>query len=54
MNEIEISAIIKKGVSKNKNKPYVMVQIPLAPNYTKVVFLDPAEQALVNVTYNQD
>lgn len=50
---LEISAKIVKGVSKNNNKEYIMVKIPLAPNYQKVVFLDAAEQALVNVTYNQ-
>lgn len=48
---IEISATIEKGVSKKSGKEYVMIKIPLAPNYTKVVFLDPAEQALVKVTY---
>lgn len=51
---LEISAKIEKGVSKKSGKEYVMVKIPLAPNYVKVVFLDPAEQALVNVTYNQE
>lgn len=49
-----ISAKIVKGVSKNNNKEYIMVKIPLAPDYEKVVFLDSAEQALVNLTYNKE
>lgn len=49
---VEISATIKSGVSKKTNKEYIMVEIPLAPNYKKFVFLDPAEQALVKVTYD--
>ncbi len=51
---VEISATIEKGVSKKTNKEYVMIRIPLAPNYSKVVFLDPAEQALVKVTYENN
>ena len=51
---LEISAKIEKGVCKKNGREYIMVKIPLAPNYVKVVFLDPAEQALVNVTYNKN
>ena len=50
----EISAKIVKGVSKSNNKEYIMIKIPLAPNYEKVVFLDYAERILVNLTYNEE
>ena len=51
---LEISATIEKGVSKKNGKEYILIRIPLAPNYNKVVFLDSAEQALVKATYENN
>lgn len=49
----KVTGEIKVGQSKKTGKDYVMVEIPLTDNYKKVVFLDPAEQALVKITYNK-
>lgn len=43
---------IKKGVSKKTGKDYILLEIEITPEYKKVVFLDPAECALVKATYN--
>lgn len=42
---------IKKGVSKKSGKEYISLEIEITPDYKKVVFLDPAEIALVKTTY---
>lgn len=42
---------IKKGVSKKSGKEYIALEIEITPDYKKVVFLDPAEIALVKTTY---
>lgn len=42
---------IKKGVGKNSGKEYIAIEIEITPDYKKVVFLDPAETALVKATY---
>lgn len=42
---------IKKGVSKKSGKEYIALEIEITPCYKKVVFLDPAEIALVKTTY---
>lgn len=49
-----INAEIKKGVSKKTGKEYMCIEIEITPEYKKVVFLDPAEQALVKCTYIND
>lgn len=41
----------KKGVSKKSGKEYIALEIEITPDYKKVVFLDPAEIALVKTTY---
>lgn len=43
---------IKKGVGKKSGKEYIAIEIEITPDYKKVVFLDPAETALVKTTYN--
>lgn len=43
---------IKKGVGKKSGKEYISLEIEITPDYKKVVFLDPAEVALVKTTYN--
>lgn len=42
---------IKKGVGKSSGKEYIAIEIEITPDYKKVVFLDPAETALVKMTY---
>ena len=42
------------GVSKKTGNPYARVDIQLAPNYKKTVFLDFAEQALVQLIDKQN
>lgn len=44
---------IKTAISEKNGKEYVLIEIPIAEGYKKVVFLDKAEQALVKVTYNK-
>lgn len=46
-----MEAKIKKGVSKKSGKEYIALEIEITPDYKKVVFLDPAEIALVKTTY---
>ncbi len=43
---------IKQGVGKKSGKEYTAIEIEITPDYKKVVFLDPAEIALVKMTYN--
>lgn len=47
-----IKAEIKKGTSKKTNKEYICIEIEITEDYKKVVFLDPAETALVKYTYD--
>ena len=46
-----IKSELKKGVSKNNGKEYYCIEIEITPDYKKVVFLDPAEVALVKIAY---
>lgn len=46
-----LNAELVKGVGKKSGRPYVAIDIDLSPNYKKRVFLDSAETALVEVTY---
>lgn len=43
---------IVKGSSKNSGKEYIRLDIHLTDDYTKVVFLDSAETALIKATHN--
>lgn len=43
-------AKLRTGVSQKTGKEYMMIEIQLAPDYKKVVFLDNAEVALVKAT----
>lgn len=45
-----INAELRTGVSQKTGKEYMMIEIQLAPDYKKVVFLDRAEVALVKAT----
>lgn len=45
---------IEKKVSKKTNKEYWCIKIQLTEDYTKFVFLDPAETALIKATYKFD
>lgn len=47
-----IKAEIKKGVGKKSGKEYYAIEIEITPDYKKVVFLEPAEIALIKMTYN--
>lgn len=49
----EVNAKIIKGIGKKSGKEYVRVEIPITPDYTKVVFLDDVERALFKVTYEK-
>ena len=48
----KVNAELVKGVGKKSGKPYVAIDIELSPNYKKRVFLDSAETALAEVTYD--
>ncbi len=43
-----------KEISKKTGKPYVALDLQLTPTYTKRVFLDLAEQALVELNYTEE
>lgn len=45
-----MNAELRTGVSQKTGKEYMMIEIQLAPDYKKVVFLDSAEVALVKAT----
>ena len=45
-----LNAELRTGVSQKTGKEYMMIEIQLAPDYKKVVFLDSAEVALVKAT----
>lgn len=45
-----LHAELKTGVSQRTGKEYMMIEIHLAEDYKKVVFLDSAELALVKAT----
>lgn len=45
-----LEALLRTGVSQKTGKEYMMIEIELAPDYKKVVFLDSAEVALVKAT----
>lgn len=49
---MEIKSTIKKGTSKKTGKEYICIEIQITDDYKKVVFLDPAETALVKYTYD--
>lgn len=49
---MKIECEIIQGIGKKSGKPYVRVEIPITDTYSKVVFLEPVEQALFEVTYN--
>ena len=48
------NAELRTGVSQKNGKEYMLIEIELAPNYKKVVFLDNAEVALVKAIHNND
>lgn len=45
-----MNAELRMGVSQKSGKEYMMIEIQLAPDYKKVVFLDSAEVALIKAT----
>lgn len=45
---------IRTGVSRKTGKEYMLLEIELAPNYRKVVFLDDAEVALIKAIQNNE
>lgn len=48
---IELKCTIEKKVSKS-GREYVMITIPITDKYSKKVFLDDCEIALVESAYN--
>lgn len=52
--EVQVVSIIKNGIGKKSGKSYVSVTIPMTENYSKVVFLDEAERALFEATYENN
>lgn len=43
---------VKQGFSKKSGNEYIALEIEIVQGYKKLVFLDPAEVALVKMTYN--
>ncbi len=50
---MEIPAKLVKKVSEKSGKEYMCVELTLAPNYTKKIFLDTAELALLALLNNK-
>lgn len=45
-----LEAVLRTGVSQKTGKEYMMIEIQIAEDYKKVVFLDSAEVALIKAT----
>lgn len=45
-----MKAELREGVSTKTNKPYMLIEVEITPDYKKVVFLDSAEVALIKAT----
>ena len=45
-----MKAELKKGIGKKSGKEYYAIEIEITPDYTKRVFLDPVEVALLKAT----
>lgn len=51
-NEVIVQAKIVRGIGKKSGKPFVRVEIPIVPNYSKTVFLEKLEQEVFEMYHS--